>query len=65
MDRGADARGAARQVPFWQDNAKETSALKVWQQSCQQLYPPRLKDDTVFQMTVAAGAESRDFFGFA
>jgi hypothetical protein len=50
---------------FWKDDAEETSALNVWQQSCQQLYLPRLKDDTVFRNTLAAGAESRDFFGFA
>ncbi|TCS97624.1 hypothetical protein EDC36_10830 [Tepidimonas ignava] len=50
---------------FWKDDAREVSALSVWQQSCQQLYLPRLKDDTVLQMTMAAGAESRDFFGFA
>ncbi len=50
---------------FWKDGIKDTSALNVWQQSCQQLYLPRLKDDTVFQMTMAAGAESRDFFGVA
>lgn len=50
---------------FWKDDVKETSALNVWQQSCQQLYLPRLKDDTTFQHTLAAGAESRDFFGFA
>jgi hypothetical protein len=50
---------------FWKDHVRETSALNVWQQSCQQLYLPRLKDDTVFQLTMAAGAESRDFFGFA
>ncbi|MBQ7625733.1 MAG: ATP-binding protein [Rhodocyclaceae bacterium] len=50
---------------FWKDDVKETNALNVWQQSCQQLYLPRLKDDTVFQRTLAAGAESRDFFGFA
>jgi predicted AAA+ superfamily ATPase len=50
---------------FWKDDAKESSALNVWQQSCQQLYLPRLRDDVVFQMTLAAGAESRDFFGFA
>jgi hypothetical protein len=37
----------------------------VWQQSCQQLYLPRLKDDTVFQNTMAMGAESQDFFGIA
>ncbi|GAB3626957.1 hypothetical protein PTE30175_03559 [Pandoraea terrae] len=50
---------------FWKDDVKETSALNVWQQSCQQLYLPRLKDDAVFQQTMGAGAESRDFFGFA
>ena len=50
---------------FWKDGVKEASALNVWQQSCQQLYLPRLKDDTVFQQTMGAGAESRDFFGFA
>ncbi len=50
---------------FWKEEAKETSALNVWQQSCQQLYLPRLKDDTVFQHTLAVGAESRDFFGVA
>jgi predicted AAA+ superfamily ATPase len=50
---------------FWKDDVKEANALNVWQQTCQQLYLPRLKDDTVFQRTMAAGAESRDFFGFA
>ena len=50
---------------FWKDGVKETNALNVWQQSCQQLYLPRLKDDTAFQQTMGAGAESRDFFGFA
>jgi hypothetical protein len=50
---------------FWKDDVKDTSALNVWQQSCQQLYLPRLKDDTVFQQTMGLGAESRDFFGFA
>lgn len=50
---------------FWKDDNKDTSALNVWQQSCQQLYLPRIKDDTAFQHTLAAGAESRDFFGIA
>lgn len=50
---------------FWKDGVKETNALNVWQQSCQQLYLPRLSDDKAFQHTLAAGAESRDFFGFA
>jgi uncharacterized protein len=50
---------------FWKDDVREVSALNVWQQSCQQLYLPRIKDDTAFQHTMAMGAESQDFFGFA
>lgn len=50
---------------FWKDGARDADALKVWQQCSQQLYLPRLKDDTVFQMAVAAGTGSRDFFGIA
>lgn len=50
---------------FWKEDVKETAALNVWQQTCQQLYLPRLRDDAAFQHTLAAGAESRDFFGFA
>ena len=50
---------------FWKEDIKETPALNVWQQTCQQLYLPRLRDDAAFQHTLAAGAESRDFFGFA
>ena len=50
---------------FWKDDVKETSALNVWQQSCQQLYLPRLKDDTVFRSTLGMGTDSREFFGFA
>ena len=50
---------------FWKPGVKEVSALNVWQQSCQQLYLPRIKDDTAFQHTMAMGTESKDFFGFA
>lgn len=50
---------------FWKEGVKEVSALDVWKQTCQQLYLPRLKDDTVFQMTLGNGAASDDFFGFA
>jgi predicted AAA+ superfamily ATPase len=50
---------------FWKDGTGEANALNVWQQTCQQLYLPRLRDDVVFHNTLAAGAESRDFFGFA
>lgn len=57
--------GAVLKTWFWKDDIKKVNALTVWQQSCQQLYLPRLKDDTTFQHTMAAGTESRDFFGFA
>lgn len=50
---------------FWKEGVTEAGALNVWQQTCQQLYLPRILDDTAFQRTLAAGAESRDFFGFA
>ena len=50
---------------FWKDGVDVVSALNVWQQTCQQLYLPRILDDQAFQRTLAAGAESRDFFGFA
>uniref|UniRef100_UPI0032AE937F hypothetical protein n=1 Tax=Acidithiobacillus sp. TaxID=1872118 RepID=UPI0032AE937F len=50
---------------FWKDGVKETNALNVWQQSCQQLFLPRLKDDRVFHHTLAVGAQSRDFFALA
>ncbi|MBF0341912.1 MAG: hypothetical protein HQL95_13270 [Magnetococcales bacterium] len=50
---------------FWKDDVKEVVAQNVWQQCCQQLYLPRLKDDKVFQATLAAGSASKDFFGFA
>ena len=50
---------------FWRESTAEANALNVWQQTCQQLYLPRLRDDDVFRSTLAAGAEGRDFFGFA
>lgn len=50
---------------FWDEKTLAVSAVNVWQQSCQQLYLPRLLNDQVFQETLSAGAGSRDFFGFA
>lgn len=50
---------------FWKEGVQEVSAVNVWQQTCQQLYLPRLLNDHVFHHTVQAGAESRDFFGLA
>ena len=37
----------------------------MWQKTCQYLYLPRLRDDTVFRAALAAGTGSRDFFGIA
>lgn len=50
---------------FWKEEVKDTNALNVWQQSCHQLYLPRLRDDVVFHQAMQAGAESKDFFGYA
>jgi uncharacterized protein len=50
---------------FWKDGVKEVGALDVWQKTCQYLYLPRLRDETVFRRTVEAGGGSRDFFGLA
>jgi predicted AAA+ superfamily ATPase len=50
---------------FWKDDVREVSAANVWQQTCQQLYLPRLKDDIVFQSTLNKGSGSKEYFGFA
>lgn len=50
---------------FWKDGDTEIAALDIWQKSCCYLYLPRLRDESVFRSTVAAGAASRDFFGIA
>ncbi len=50
---------------FWKEENPDVAAAHVWHQMCQQLYLPRLKDDEVLRDTLAAGAESRDFFGLA
>ena len=50
---------------FWKDDVHEISAANVWQQTCQQLYLPRLKDDIVFQSTLNKGSDNKDYFGFA
>lgn len=50
---------------FWKDGVTEVGALDVWQKSCCYLYLPRLRDDKVFQATLYAGVEGKDFFGIA
>lgn len=53
------------QTWFWKPDVPEISALEVWQKTCQYLYLPRLRDDTVFRAALTAGTGSRDFFGIA
>lgn len=50
---------------FWKPDVPEVSALDVWQKTCQYLYLPRLRDESVFRTTLTVGAGSRDFFGLA
>ena len=50
---------------FWKEDVPVVGALNVWQKSCCYLYLPRLSNSNVFSQALAAGAGSRDFFGFA
>lgn len=49
---------------YWREK-ESAQALTVWQDTCRYLYLPRLRDDTVFHNTLAAGAASEDFFGIS
>ena len=49
---------------FKADN-HSVNALKVYQDSCQYLYFPRLINDSVYANTISQGLESEDFFGYA
>jgi hypothetical protein len=46
---GADPPGQGAEGLVLEGRRQGDQRLNVWQQSCQQLYLPRLKDDTVFQ----------------
>lgn len=50
---------------YFKDGITEVSALKVWQDSCQYLYLPRLLNADVFVQAVTAGCAKRDGFGYA
>ena len=50
---------------YFKDGITEVSALKVWQDSCQYLYLPRLLNADVFVQTVMAGSATRDGFAYA
>jgi hypothetical protein len=50
---------------YFKEGVTEVSALKVWQDSCQYLYLPRLLNSDVFVQAVTAGCATRDGFGYA
>jgi len=50
---------------YFKDGVEEISALKVWQDSCNYLYLPRLVNSSVFRNAIVQGIESEDFFAFA
>ncbi|GAB2743953.1 ATP-binding protein [Melaminivora jejuensis] len=50
---------------YFKDGVSEVSTLKVWQDSCQYLYLPRLLNADVFVQTVTAGCATRDGFAYA
>ena len=50
---------------YFKDGVTEISALKVWQDSSNYLYMPRLLNDQVYKTVIDRGLASKDFFGFA
>lgn len=50
---------------YFKDDTPEISPLKVWQDSCNYLYMPRLVNDNVFKETIRAAIQSEDYFAFA
>ena len=50
---------------YFKEGIAEVSALRVWQDSCQYLYLPRLMNSDVFVQSVTAGCGTRDGFAFA
>ncbi|MES1941729.1 hypothetical protein T5B8_15895 [Salinisphaera sp. T5B8] len=50
---------------YFKDGKPDVSAAKVWQDTCQFLFLPRLINDSVFRRAIEDGLASRDYFGFA
>lgn len=50
---------------FFREGVSDISALRVWQDSCQYLFLPRLLNADVFVQAVAAGCATRDGFAYA
>jgi len=50
---------------YFKEDVDEISVLKVWEDSCNYLYLPRLLNDHVLSNTISQGLDSEDFFGYA
>jgi hypothetical protein len=50
---------------YFKEDQQAINALKVWQDSCNYLYFPRLLNDGVFKDALKKGLESTAYFGFA
>lgn len=50
---------------YFKDNVQHISALRVWQDSCNTLYMPRLLKSAVYEAAIAEALSSTDYFGGA
>jgi hypothetical protein len=50
---------------YFKDGVTEISCVKVWQDTCNYLYMPRILKDEVFRDVISQGVESEDYFGYA
>jgi hypothetical protein len=50
---------------YFKDGVTDIGARKVWQDSCQYLYMPRLANEDVFAAAIAKGIATEDFFAYA
>ncbi|MBM9518991.1 ATP-binding protein [Desulforhopalus vacuolatus] len=50
---------------YFKDGVTEVNVLKVWQDSCNYLYLPRLSNEHVYRSVIEQGLQSEDYFGFA
>lgn len=50
---------------YFKNGTTAVSALRVWQDSCNYLYMPRLKNNDVFWHAIVEGVKTQDFFAYA
>ena len=50
---------------YLKENVEDVSALKVWRDTCNHLYLPRLANENVFRDAINRGVKGEDYFAFA